>query len=78
MRPILAKENHHGSISETDLFSIAEENDITILEYIDNKLVYWSDNGFDVPVILEDSILYEAIGFSSEWLVSHKNNYCRE
>lgn len=63
MRPILAKENHHGSISETDLFSTAEENDITILEYIDNKLVYWSDNGFDVPVILENSIYAKPLVF---------------
>ncbi len=63
MRPILAKENHHGSISETDLFSTAEENDMTILEYIDNKLVYWSNNGFDVPVILEDSIYMKPLVF---------------
>ena len=63
MRPILAKENHHGSISENDLFSTAEENEITILEYIDKKLVYWSDNQFDVPVILEDSIYTKPLVF---------------
>ena len=56
MKPILAKEDHHGSITENNLFSIAEQNKITILEYIDNKLVYWSDNEFDVPQFLNDSI----------------------
>ena len=49
MRPVLASEDHHGSISENNLFSVAEQNNITILEFIDKKLVYWSDNGFDVP-----------------------------
>ena len=56
MKPILAGEVHHGSTSEVDLFSIAEKNNITILEYIDKKLIYWSDNDFDVPRILDDSL----------------------
>jgi two-component system, NtrC family, nitrogen regulation sensor histidine kinase NtrY len=56
MKPVLAKEEHHGSVTENSLFSIAEQNKITILEYIDNKLIYWSDNDFDVPQFLNDSI----------------------
>jgi two-component system, NtrC family, nitrogen regulation sensor histidine kinase NtrY len=63
MRPILAQENHHGSVSENDLFSIAEKNQISILEYFDNKLVYWSDNGFDVPNIFVDSLFRKPIVF---------------
>lgn len=56
MKPIIASKNHHGSVTENDLFKIAEQNNITILEYFDNKLAYWSDNQFSVPVILTDSL----------------------
>ncbi|HNW56539.1 MAG TPA: HAMP domain-containing sensor histidine kinase [Bacteroidales bacterium] len=56
MKPILAREEHHGSISENNLFSVAEQNGITILEYIDNKLIYWSDNEFNVPQFIDDSL----------------------
>lgn len=63
MKPILAGEVHHGSTSETDLFSIAEENNITILEYIDKKLIYWSDNDFDVPRIFDDSLYNKPLIF---------------
>jgi two-component system, NtrC family, nitrogen regulation sensor histidine kinase NtrY len=58
MKPILTTKDHHGSNTENDLFTVAERNNITILEYLDNKLLYWSDNGFDVPAFLADS-LYE-------------------
>ena len=64
MKPILASENHHGSVSENNLFSIAEQNKITILEYLDNKLIYWSDNGFDVPRYLDDSLYNKPLGIS--------------
>jgi two-component system, NtrC family, nitrogen regulation sensor histidine kinase NtrY len=71
MKPILASEDHHGSISENNLFSIAEENNITILEYIDNKLVYWSDNGFDVPQFLEDTLYKKPLVFlQNGWFVT--------
>jgi len=63
MMPILSTGDHHGSISENNLFSIAEQNKITILEYIDNKLVYWSDNGFDVPQFLDDSLYRKSLVF---------------
>jgi two-component system, NtrC family, nitrogen regulation sensor histidine kinase NtrY len=63
MKPILSKENHHGSVNETNLFSIAQKNKITILEFLDNKLVYWSDNGFDVPYQIEDSAYHKPLVF---------------
>ena len=63
MKPILAKENHHGSIPENNLFSVAEQNQITILEFFDNKLVYWSDNGFNVPPFLEYIIYHKPLVF---------------
>jgi signal transduction histidine kinase len=56
MKPVLAKDDHHGSLSENNIFLNAEENNITLLEYIDNKLIYWSDNEFDVPYLLPDSL----------------------
>jgi hypothetical protein len=63
MKPILASKDHHGSISENNLFSVAEQNKITILEYLDNKLAYWSDNGFDVPLFLYDSLYNKPLVF---------------
>jgi two-component system, NtrC family, nitrogen regulation sensor histidine kinase NtrY len=63
MKPILATENHHGSLPENDLFSVAEKNKISILEYFDNKLAYWSNNDFDVPRILVDSLYNKPLVF---------------
>ena len=58
LRLILASGEAHGSVSEKNLFLLAKENGITILEYIDNKLVHWSDNDFDVPQQLQDDSLF--------------------
>lgn len=55
MKPILARGENHGSVSENNLFSLAESNRITILEYIGKKLIYWSDNDFEVPGSLDDN-----------------------
>src|SRR5664280_440380 len=63
MKPILAKENHHGSVLENNVYSIAEKNHISILEYLDNGLNYWSDNDFDVPRILNDSLFNKPLVF---------------
>ena len=63
MKPILAWENHHGSSSENDLFSLADKNKITILEYVDNVLFYWSDNEFDVPNVYVDSLYNKQLVF---------------
>jgi two-component system nitrogen regulation sensor histidine kinase NtrY len=58
MRPFLASGEPHGSVIEKNIFLLAEENKITILEYIDNKLIHWSDNDFDVPLQLQDDSLF--------------------
>ena len=63
MKPVLANNDHHGSISENNIFLVAEQNNITILEYIDGKLIYWSDNGFDVPYYLVDTIYNKTLIF---------------
>jgi two-component system nitrogen regulation sensor histidine kinase NtrY len=63
LEPVIASKEHHGSLTENKLFSLAEQNEITILEYLDDKLTYWSDNAFDVPLILEDSTYSEPFIF---------------
>ena len=71
MKPILARENHHGSITENNIFSIAEKNKITILEYIDNKLIFWSDNGFSIPHTLNDSLYNKPLIFlQNGWFIT--------
>jgi signal transduction histidine kinase len=63
MKPLLAKESPYDTISHNDLFTIAEKNRITILEYVDNKLWYWSDNEFDVPLDYIDSLYNKPLVF---------------
>jgi signal transduction histidine kinase len=63
IKPVLANVNHTGSISETDLFSKAEKNKISLLEYVDKKLIYWSDNEFDVPSDYIDSLFNKPLEF---------------
>ena len=71
MKPILARGEPHGSISESNLFSVAEPNQVTILEYLDNKLLYWSDNGFDVPSFQDDSLFNKSLIFlQNGWFLS--------
>lgn len=71
MKPILARGEPHGSSSENNLFSVAEHNKITILEYIDNKLFYWSDNGFDVPRFQNDSSFSQPLIFlQNGWFIT--------
>ncbi len=58
LKLILANGEPHGSLKEKNLFMLAGGNRITILEYIDNKLIHWSDNGFDVPREIHDDSFY--------------------
>lgn len=61
---IFLTSNESGrSVSDANLFSIAEKNEITILYYLDHKLNSWSDNSFDVPRILDDSLFTKPIIF---------------
>lgn len=71
MKPILAKGETHGSAAENSIFSTANQNNITILEYIEDRLVSWSDTDFDVPRTLADSI-YEKpfVFFQNGWFLT--------
>jgi hypothetical protein len=60
------------SAGKTDIFEVAGEEGITFLEYFDGKLVYWSDNSFDVPVIYDDSL------FSKPLLFIHNGWFIRK
>ncbi len=73
MKPILANGEPHGSDSETNVFSVASQNEITILEYFDNKLIYWSDNGFEVPLLLDETFFSGPMVFlQNGWFLSKK------
>lgn len=63
MKPLMADEEHHGTIPENSIFSIAEKNKITILEFLDDKLIAWSDNDFDVPSFYDDSLYLKRVVF---------------
>lgn len=63
MKPILAGVNSPREKSDNNIFSTAEKNGITILYYFDKKLVLWSDNDFDVPPVLNDSIYNKPLIF---------------
>ncbi len=71
MMPILAKGESHGSVSEKNIFSLAEQNGITLLEYIGNRLAYWSDTDFDVPRQMVDTIFAKPLIFiQNGWFLS--------
>lgn len=71
MKPILASGESHGSALEEDLFATAKQNGITVLEIFDNRLVYWSDNDFDVPSVVPDSLYAgEMIFIQNGWFLS--------
>ena len=60
-----------GSVQKDDLFSIAGKEGITFLEYVDDKLVYWSDNSFDIPVVYDDSLFAKPLAFiHNGWFIT--------
>jgi len=58
LRLIMVRGEPRGSVSENKIFSVASQNGITILQYLDRRLIHWSDNSFDVPVMLQDDSLF--------------------
>ena len=63
VKPFLAQGESQRTGIENKLFSVAGKHHITIVEYVENKLVYWSDNMFDVPYILNDSLYTKPLIF---------------
>jgi len=71
VKPVLANVKHQGLITDNKLYSIAEQNQISILEYIDKKLVYWSDNEFEVPTVFIDSLYANPfVFFQNGWFLT--------
>ena len=71
LKTVLAQENYKVSVADNKLFSVAEENRITLLYYFDNKLVNWSNNEFDVPVVLNDSLYRNPlVFFQNGWFLT--------
>lgn len=69
----LASGQLYGSASEKNVFTVANKNGITILEYFDETLVHWSDNDFDVPVMLDDSLFLKPVIFMQNgWFLPEK------
>jgi two-component system nitrogen regulation sensor histidine kinase NtrY len=62
LKLILNKGEKVSPEAKESLFSVIE-NQGTLLEYIDNKLVHWSDNSFDVNPVYDDSIFSKPLVF---------------
>ncbi|MBN2667213.1 MAG: hypothetical protein JXR67_11935, partial [Bacteroidales bacterium] len=73
MKPILASGVPHGTEVENSLFARAHENGITILEYLGDRLVSWSDTEFDAPRVLHDSLFTKPFVFlQNGWFLTRK------
>jgi signal transduction histidine kinase len=70
LRLIFARGGSPQSVAESAIFSTAEKNHITLLYYIDGRLIYWSDNTFDVPIMLDNALYSKPIVFiRNGWFV---------
>lgn len=73
MKPILASGVPHGTDVENNLFARAHENGITILEYMGNRLISWSDTEFEAPRALHDSLFNKSFVFlQNGWFLTGK------
>nr|MCU0363126.1 hypothetical protein [Bacteroidales bacterium] len=71
MKPILAAGDLQGPLAGSDLLRQAVAKGVTILEYLDDKLNYWSDNDFDVPLQFSDSLAVKPIVFlQNGWFIT--------
>lgn len=53
----------HSEFSQDNIFRLAGQEGITILEYFDGNLVHWSDNSFDVPRIIDNDLFDKPLVF---------------
>ena len=75
LKNILEKGEEFGSISNSGINKIIKEEGITILEYLDGKLVHWTDNSFEVPVVYDDSLFSKRFVFiHNGWFIPKKIN----
>ena len=70
MKTLKSNELHRGSDAERKIFETAVKNGITILEYLGDSLVYWSDNSFEVPRSLVDTLPdKQLVFFQNGWFL---------
>jgi hypothetical protein len=62
LKLILGKGEALSQEAKENLFSVIEKQG-TILDYVDNKLFYWSDNSFDVNESYDDSLFSKPLVF---------------
>jgi two-component system, NtrC family, nitrogen regulation sensor histidine kinase NtrY len=56
-----------------NLFSTAKNEGIALFQYNNNRLISWSDNGFDMPPIYDDSLFIQSLVFiQNGWFVTKK------
>lgn len=71
-----------GSIDQESgsrIFKVINREGITILEYLDRKLAYWSDNSFEVPVVYSDTLFSKQFIFiHNGWFLTHRIRSGRE
>jgi hypothetical protein len=74
LKLIFNKGENVSSSAKENLFSVIK-NQGTLLEYVDNKLVHWSDNTFDVPQVYNDSLFSKQLVFiQNGWFLTKTLN----
>jgi hypothetical protein len=63
LRSYLGKGEHIDTVSQSNVIKTLESEGITLLWYLDKKLVYWSDNSFDIPLVYDDSLFAKQMVF---------------
>lgn len=79
LKNILEKGEDIGSVSRSDLNRVIRDEGITILDYLDGRLVYWSDNSFEVPVVFNDTLFSKPFVFiHNGWFITRQVQVDRE
>jgi two-component system, NtrC family, nitrogen regulation sensor histidine kinase NtrY len=63
LKSFLGKGENIDTVSRSNVIKTLESEGITLLWYLDKKLVYWSDNSFDIPSVYDDSIFAKPLSF---------------
>jgi len=73
LKEILEKESDIETKTGSSLFTTIKKEGITILEYFDKKLAYWSDNSFEVPAVYNDTLFSKPFVFiHNGWFITKK------
>jgi signal transduction histidine kinase len=71
LKVFLEHAESHSDMSQDNIFRLAEQEGITILEYFDGNLVHWSDNSFDIPKIIDNDLFDKPLVFiQNGWFIT--------